>query len=108
MELELRLEGLAEEMVEAVADVQVVDLATPDAPGGATVTSGPFALSPGRATVLLSVQPPLPEGAYEPGVVVRVRGRTGRGARISFLNTRSTALPAGAHGPVAVALTRIT
>lgn len=108
MELELRIDGLAEEVVDAVADVQLVDLATPDAPGGGTVTSAPFALSPGRAAVRVAVEPALPEDAYEPGLVVRVRGRTPGGGRVSFLNTSSTALPARPQGPVRVALQRIT
>ena len=108
MDLELHVDGLAEEVVDAVADVQLVDLATPDAPGGGTVTSAAFALSPARAVVRIAVQPPAPDDAYEPGVVVRVRGRTGRGDRISFLNTSSTALASQPGGPVRVVLHRIT
>lgn len=109
MELELRLGGLTEEVREAVADVQLVDLGTADAPGGPTVTTAAsFTVSPTSPSARIWVDLPAP-GGYEPGVVVRVRGRTARGERVEFLNTGTTPLPGRPVGAaVPVVLSRIT
>jgi hypothetical protein len=108
MELELRFEGLAEDVIDAVADVQLVDLAMADVPGGlATTTSPTPPVSPDRPTASVTVELPVSGGAYEPGLVVHVRGRTPAGERIEFLNTRTTPGPGPADRPVRVVLTRI-
>ena len=109
MDLELRFDGLAEEVLDAVAEVQVDDLAMADAPAGpGRTTSGAFTVSPERPTVRLSVDLEDRPRGYEPGLLVTVRGRTADGRRVEFLNTAATRLPGPGGAPVAVALSRIS
>ncbi len=106
MELELRFDGLSEDLVDAEADVQVLDLGMADAPADPAVTTvRAFSVSPDRPTVRVTVDLPAAPGGYEPGLAVRVRGRTASDARIQFFNTRTTPLT---DGPVQVVLSRIT
>lgn len=105
MELELRFDGLAEDVVDARVDVQIRDLAMADAPPDPTVATAPsFSVSAAHPSVMVSVDLPAGSG-YEPGLLVRVRGRTADDGRVEFFNTRATRLaPAG---PVQVVLSRI-
>ena len=106
MELELRFDGLSEDLVDAQADVQLLDLAMADAPADPSVTTvRAFSVSPDRPTVRVTVDLPVAPGGYEPGLAVRVRGRTASDAPIQFFNTRTTPLT---DGPVRVVLSRIT
>ena len=108
MDLELRFDGLAEEVVDAVADIQVDDLGMADAPPGLTrTTTRSFAVSPERPTVRVAVDVGDVAGAYEPALVVTVRGHTAGGRRVEFFNTAATPLRATGAGPVRVALSRI-
>lgn len=108
MDLDLRFDGLTEDVLDAVADVQIDDLAMADAPSGPDrTTSAPFTVSPDRPSVRLSVDVEDRAGSYEPGVVVSVRGRTADGRSVEFLNTAATRLPVTGDRPVSVALTRI-
>jgi hypothetical protein len=107
MDLELRFDGLAEDVVDAEAEVQVLDLGTADAPPDPTVaTVPPFSVSPDRPSVRVTVDLPAGTG-YEPGLLVRVRGRTAGDGRVEFFNTAATPLPGPATGPVRVVLSRI-
>ena len=107
MDLELRFDGLAEELLDAVVHVGVDDLAmagtTPDP---FRVTADPLSVSPQQPCVRLCVDLPA-AGGYEPGLVVHVRGRTADGRPVEFFNTAATALPRTGEGPVRVALSRI-
>ena len=107
MELELRFEGLSEDLVDAEVDVQVQDLGVADAPPdprAATVPS--VSVSPAAPSVRITGRP-ADERGYEPGLLVRVRGRTADDARIEFFNTGATPLTGGPAGPVPVVLSRI-
>lgn len=109
MELELRFDGLEEDVVDAHAEVQVQDLGVADAPADPTVATAPsFSVSPARPTVRVTVDLPSGEGTYEPGLVVHVRGRTARDERVEFFNTTATPLTTRPDGPVQVVLSRIT
>ena len=84
MELELRFEGLVEDLVDAEVDVQVQDLGVADAPPAPRVAAVPaISVSPAAPTVAITTDLPT-DGGYEPGVLVRVRGRTADGGRIEF------------------------
>jgi hypothetical protein len=107
MELELRFEGLAEDLVDAEADVQVQDLGVADAPPAPLVATVPsISVSLAAPSVRIAVDLPT-DGGYEPGLLVRVRGRTADGGRIEFFNTGATRLHGGPAGPVQVVLSRI-
>jgi hypothetical protein len=109
MDLDLRFDGLTEDVLDAVADVRIDDLAMADAPSGPDrTTSAPFTVSPDRPSLRLSVEVRERAGAYEPGLIVTVRGRTADGRRVEFLNTAATRLPGTGEGPVRVALSRIS
>jgi hypothetical protein len=105
MELVLRFDGLAEDVVDATVDVQVQDLGMADAPPDPTVaTAQSFSVSAASPSVRVTVDLPVAAG-YEPGLLVRVRGRTAGDGRVEFFNTGATRLaPAG---PVQVVLSRI-
>jgi hypothetical protein len=108
MELELRFDGLAEDVVDARADVQVLDLGIADAPLDSPAATAPsFSVSSARPTVRVVVEVPGSEGAYEPGLVVRVRGRTAQNEAVEFFNTSATPVTAPSEGPVQVVLSRI-
>ena len=108
MDLELCFDGLAEPVLDAVADVRIDDLAMADAPAGPeSATSGSFAVFPDRPSVRVSVDLRHGAGGYEPGVIVTVRGRTAGGRRVAFLNPAGTRLSEPGGGPVRVALSRI-
>jgi hypothetical protein len=108
MELELRFDGLAEDIVDAEADIQLQDLGMADAPAEPTVaTVRAISVSPARPSVRVTVELPATPGAYEPGLLVRVRGRTPQDERVEFFNISSTRLPAAPEGPVQVVLSRI-
>jgi hypothetical protein len=109
MELELRFDGLAEDVVDARAEVQVQDLGIADAPADPAVATVPsFSVSPARPSIRVTVDLPSGEGAYEPGLLVHVRGRTAGDERIEFFNTSATPLTTRPDGPVQVVLSRIT
>ncbi|TFV86954.1 hypothetical protein [Blastococcus sp. CT_GayMR16] len=109
MELELRFDGLSEDVVDAQVDVQVLDLGMADAPADSAVAHVPsFSVSPARPSVRVTVDLPAAEGAYEPGLLVRVRGRTARDERVEFFNTSTTPLTTRPDRPVQVVLSRIT
>jgi hypothetical protein len=108
MDLELRFDGLAEEVVDAEAEVQVLDLGMADAPPDPTVATAPsFSVSPDHPSVRVTVDLPAAGSGYEPGLLVRVRGRTAGDGRIEFFNTAATPLPGPVTGPVRVVLSRI-
>jgi hypothetical protein len=108
MELELRFEGLTEDVIDPVADIAVVDLGMADVPGPLAETLARAAtVSSARPSVLVTVDVPVAGSAYEPGLVVRVRGRTAAGEQVEFLNTDATPLPGHPAGPVRVVLSRI-
>ena len=105
MELELRFDGLAEDVVDARVDVQVQDLAMADAPPDPTVATAPsFSVSAAHPSVRVSVDLPAGPG-HDPGLLVRVRGRTAGDGRVEFFNTGATRL--APRGPVRVVLSRI-
>jgi uncharacterized lipoprotein YbaY len=107
MDLELLFDGLDDEVLDAVVDVRVADLGVADAPAdGDTATAGRFTVSPASPTALISVDLPVRSAMYEPGLLVRVRGRTADDARIEFFTTSTTPV-AGGEGPVRVLLSRI-
>jgi uncharacterized lipoprotein YbaY len=109
MELELLFDGLDDDVLDAVVDVRVADLGMADAPSlGATATVGDLTVSPARPTVRVSVDLPVGAGTYEPGLLVRVRGRTAGDGRITFFNTSTAPVTAQEEGPVRVLLSRIT
>ena len=105
MELELRFDGLAEDLVDARADVHLLDLGIADAPADTPATrrrTAPW--PPARPTVRVVLDVPGGEGAYEPGLVVRVRGRTAQDEAVEFFNTSATPVT---DGPIQVVLSRI-
>ena len=105
MELELRFDGLAEDVVDARADVHLLDLGIADAPADTPAATAPsFSVSPARPTVRVVLDVPGGEGAYEPGLVVRVRGRTAQNEAVEFFNTSATPVT---DGPIQVVLSRI-
>ena len=109
MELELRFDGLGEDVVDAEVEVQVLDLAVADAPPDPAVATVPsVSVTSASPTLRVTVDLPWVGGAYEPGLLVRVRGRTASDARVQFFNTGATALTGPAAGPVQVVLSRIT
>lgn len=109
MELELHFDGLVDDVVDAVALVQVEDLAMADQPLGQAGTTevGPFKISSADPSVRLPFEAPDAGAADEPGLVVRVRGRTTDGVALEFFNTTATRLRPGATGRVRVPLQRI-
>ena len=108
MELELRFDGLAEDVVEARADVQLLDLGIADAPPDTPAATAPsFSVSSDHPHRRVVVDVPGGEGAYEPGLVVRVRGRTAQNEAVEFFNTSATPVTAASEGPVRVVLSRI-
>ena len=107
MELELRFDGLTDEVVDAEVAVQIRDLGVADAPPEPTVATAPsFSVSPDRPSVRVTVDLPT-DGGYTPGLLVRVRGRTAADGRVEFFNTGATPLPGNPAGPVQVVLSRI-
>jgi hypothetical protein len=107
MELELRFDGLAEDLVDAEVAVQVQDLGVADAPPAPAVAGARHvSVSPEHPTVRVAVDVPV-DGGYEPGLLVRVRGRTASHGGIEFFNTGATPLHGGVAGPVQVVLSRI-
>jgi len=109
MDLELRFEGLDDDVLDGVVDVRVADLAMADASSeGPTATAGDITASPASPTVRVSVDLPVRDGTYEPGLLVRVRGRTANDTRIEFFNTSTTPVTDQSEGPVRVRLSRIT
>ena len=107
MELELLFAGLRDEVHDAVVDVRVADLAIADAPAdGATATAAGLSLSPARPAVRLSLDLPVRDGTYEPGLLVRVRGQTADDGPIEFGSTSTTPVTAPSDGPVRVLLSR--
>jgi hypothetical protein len=108
MDLELRFEALAEDLLDAVVDIGVDDLAMAGAPPDPfRATAGRFAVSAHEPCVRLRVDLSGAAAGYEPGLVVHVRGRTADGRLVEFFNTAATALPRTGAGPVRVALSRI-
>jgi hypothetical protein len=63
-------------------------------------------VSPASPSVRITVDLPT-NGGYEPGLLVRVRGRTAHEGRVEFFNTGATPLHGGPDGPVQVVLSRI-
>jgi hypothetical protein len=109
VDLELLFDGLDDDVLDGVVDVRVADLAVADAPSeGPTATAADITASPANPTARVTVDLPVRAGTYEPGLLVRVRGRTADDARIEFFNTSTTPVTAGSEGPVRVRLTRIT
>jgi hypothetical protein len=107
MDLELRFDGLSEELLDAVVDLGVDDLAMAGTtPEPFRAAAAPFAVSPRQPCVRLRIDLPA-AGGYEPGLVVHVRGRTADGRPVEFFNTAATALPPAGEEPVRVALSRI-
>jgi uncharacterized lipoprotein YbaY len=108
MELELLFDGLGDEVLDAVVDVRLADVAVADAPSsGPTATAGDITVSPAHPTARVSVDLPVRPGMYEPGLLVRVRGRTAHDDRVEFFNTSSTPVTDQSQGPVRVLLSRI-
>ena len=108
MDLELRFDGLQDDLTDAVLDVLVDDIAMADAAAdGPTATLPALSVSPGRPTVRVSVDLPADLPGSRPGLLVRVRGRTARDERIEFFNMTATPAGTASGGPVPVVLTRI-
>ena len=108
MALELRFEGLAEDVLDAVLDLAVDDLAMAGVlPDPFRATADRFAVFPDEPHLRLRVDLPAGAGGYEPGLVVHVRGRTADGRPVEFFTSAATALPATDAWPVPVALSRI-
>jgi hypothetical protein len=109
VELELRFEDLEDDVLDAVVDVQVNDLAMADAPAGPTQTvPGRISVRAAPPSVLVSVDAPDPRDLHEPGLLVRVRARAAGDGPVQFLNTTATPLPRDPSEPVPVRLVRIT
>lgn len=107
MDLELRFDGLDADVLDAVVDVRVADLRIADAPaGGPAATSSGLSVTADHPTARVTLDLPVDGGMYEPGLLVRVRGRTPDGARVEFFTTSATPATA-ADGPVPVLLSRI-
>ena len=112
MELDLHFPDLDQDLVEAVARVQVADLATAGEPsaGADSADVGPFTVAPSTGSVTVTVTAALPglRRAYEAGLTVRVRARAGSGGQpVEYLNTTGTRVPEHPDGPVRVSLERI-
>jgi hypothetical protein len=108
MELELLFDGLDADVLDAVVDVRVADLAVADAAaGGPAATSAAPPVTPASPTARVSVDLPVGGAMYEPGLLVRVRGRTADHGRIEFFTTSATPVTAPSEGPVRVLLSRI-
>jgi hypothetical protein len=109
MELELRFDGLGEDVVDAEVEVQVLDLAMADAPPEPAVARVPsVSVASASPTVRVTIDLPTDGAGYEPGLLVRVRGRTASDSRVQFFNTGATPVTDRAAGPVQVVLSRIT
>jgi hypothetical protein len=107
MDLELLFDGLDDDVLDAVVDVRVADLAVADAPAdGPAATSSDLTVTPARPTARVTLDLPV-GGMYEPGLLVRVRGRTADDARIEFFTTSATPVAEPSAGPVRVRLSRI-
>jgi hypothetical protein len=107
MELEFRFDDLVGDLEDAVADVQVRDLGVADSPRAVgRVSVGPFLVSSVHPSVRVAVDLPPVTGTYEPGLVVRVRGRCGDG-EAEFFNIEETPLPEHPDVTVQVVLSRI-
>ena len=107
MDLELHFDGLDTDLVDAVVDVRVADLAVADAPADGPTATADVSVAAARPTARVSVDLPLGGAMYEPGLLVRVRGRAADDARIEFLNTVSTPVTEQAEGRLRVRLSRI-
>ncbi|SOD97897.1 hypothetical protein [Blastococcus haudaquaticus] len=108
MDLELFFEGLDADLLDAVVDVRVADLAVADAPAdGPGASSGELRVSSARPSARISLDLPVGDAMYEPGLLVRVRGRTPDDGRIEFFTTSATPVTAPSKGPVRVLLSRI-
>ena len=108
MDLVLLFDGLDVDLLDAVADVRVADLAVADgaAEGPAAVSAG-LAVTRARPSARISLDLPVGSRLYEPGLLVRVRGRTPDDGRIEFFTTSATPVTAPSEGPVQVLLSRI-
>ena len=107
MELELRFDGLVEELLDAEVDVQIQDLALADAPPEPTVTTAShLCVTPDHPSARITLDLPA-DGGHEPGLLVRVRGRTTSAGPVEFFNTGATPMRGGPSGPVHVVLSRI-
>ncbi|HLM05300.1 MAG TPA: hypothetical protein VK402_08965 [Blastococcus sp.] len=108
MDLDLRFDGLPGDVVDAEVQVRVLDLAMADAPADtATATAPRFSVSEADPAVRVTVDLPTADAGYEPGLLVRVRGRTAGDELVEFLNTGATPLTGPSAGPVQVVLSRI-
>lgn len=106
VELELHFDDLEEDVVDAVVDVLVHDLAVADGRSDPLPAApGAVAVSPGSPSARVAV--PSPRNGDEPALLVRVRGFTIDDRPVQFLNTTATRLPAQPRGPVRVHLQRV-
>lgn len=107
MELELVFDGLDADVLDGVVDVRIADLGVADAPAeGPAATAADLTVTAGHPAARLSVDLPVGGDLYEPGLLVRVRGRTPAGTRIEFFTTRATPVTVPSEGPVRVLLFR--
>ena len=107
MDLELLFDGLDADLLDAVVDVRVADLGVADAPADGPAATAELTVPPGRPAARVSVDLPIGGGMYEPGLLVRVRGRTADDAPVEFFSTSSTPVTEQSEGPVRVLLSRI-
>jgi hypothetical protein len=107
MDLELFFDGLDADVLDGVVDVRVADLAVADAPAAGPAATADLTLTPCRPTARVSVDLPIGRGMYQPGLLVRVRGRTSDDARIEYFTTSATPVTEPSGGPVRVLLSRI-
>ncbi|MGY1802430.1 hypothetical protein ACI78T_04015 [Blastococcus sp. SYSU D00922] len=108
MDLELLFDGVDDDVLDAVVDVRVADLAVADAPAeGPAATSSDLTVTAARPTARVTLDLPVGGGMYEPGLLVRVRGRTADDARVEFFTTSATPVAERSAGPVRVRLSRI-
>jgi len=108
MVLKLHFGGLEDDVLDAVVDGRVADLGVADAPAdGPAATSSDLTVRAARPTARVTLDLPVGGGMYEPGLLVRVRGRTADDARVEFFTTSATPVAEPSAGPVRVRLSRI-
>jgi len=108
MDLELFFSGLTADLVDGVVDVRVADLGVADAPAdGPSAGSTGLTVMSANPTARISLDLPVGGDMYEPGLLVRVRGRAPDDGRIEFFSTSATPATASPEGPVRVLLSRI-